>query len=355
MEMFFEEFNFPATFFPATAMVGAFCHGRTTGVVVDLGASHTTVSPVVDGYVLEKSVVSTTRGGNWLDAQIREILAHKSIDLKPWYEKEGYQISSVRTTASFRQFHIDEISRDLKHWMCFVSRTAIGEQPSDENGFHPRVSQLPCYELPDGTVVAASDSLCLATERFFAAGRTRGPPAPPAMQKAQTSTSSVSSAVAAASKSSKSGILAVPLMLGVPTYAQKLDIDPSLDPLHELIYASIAKCDPDCRKEMTSNIVLIGGGSLMDGIQPRLAAELAELLPAQLKVRLTGFIVGLLPFIYRAFFQPKITSKLPIEQLYAPWIGGSILGICGTFQQLWLSREEYLENGPVPALAKSRG
>lgn len=287
MEMFFEEFNFPATYFPATPMVGAFCHGRTTGLVVDLGASHTTVSPIVDGYVLEKSVMSTARGGNWLDSRIREVLAQENIPLKPWYEKEGFHLQNIRTTPSFRQFHIDEISRDLKHWMCFVSRTAIGKQSGEEIGSHPRVMQLPSYELPDGTLVAASDSICLATELFFSSGRTRGPPAPPAMQKGQTSTSSVSSAVAAASKSSKSGILAAPLMLGVPTYAQKLDIDPSVDPLHELIYASIAKCDPDCRKEMTSNIVLIGGGSLMDGIQPRLATELVELLPAQLKVRQT--------------------------------------------------------------------
>jgi hypothetical protein len=278
MEMFFEEFNFPATYFPATPMLGAFMHGRPTGLVVDLGASHTTVSPVVDGHVLLKSVMTTSRGGNWLDARLHSVLSREHIVVKPWYEKEGFPIHNIKTSASFRNFHVGDVMRDLKHWMCLVPPT-----PLDAAGSHARVPYMPSYELPDGTMVEASDNLCLVTEQLFAPGRTRV--APVAAAKTPGS-SSAAAAASAAPKGGVAGILSAPLMPGVPTHSQRLDIDPSLDPLHELIFASIAKCDADCRKEIASNIMLIGGGSLMDGLQPRLAADLTSLLPSQLKVGL---------------------------------------------------------------------
>jgi actin-related protein len=36
---------------------------------------------------------------------------------------------------------------------------------------------------------------------------------------------------------------------------------------------------------------------------------------------------------------------LPIERHNAAWIGGSILSICGSFQQMWISKAEYEEQG----------
>lgn len=33
------------------------------------------------------------------------------------------------------------------------------------------------------------------------------------------------------------------------------------------------------------------------------------------------------------------------ERRFAAWIGGSILASLGTFQQMWMSSQEYKENG----------
>ena len=46
-----------------------------------------------------------------------------------------------------------------------------------------------------------------------------------------------------------------------------------------------------------------------------------------------------------AAFKPRIISPLPIEKEFAAWIGGSILSNLGTFQQLWISRLEYEDEG----------
>lgn len=40
-----------------------------------------------------------------------------------------------------------------------------------------------------------------------------------------------------------------------------------------------------------------------------------------------------------------MVNSLPLERQHAAWVGGSILGICGSFQQLWLNRAEYEELG----------
>ena len=45
---------------------------------------------------------------------------------------------------------------------------------------------------------------------------------------------------------------------------------------------------------------------------------------------------------------PTIKAKViaPPERKYSVWIGGSILSSLSTFQQMWISKEEYDESGP---------
>ena len=42
-----------------------------------------------------------------------------------------------------------------------------------------------------------------------------------------------------------------------------------------------------------------------------------------------------------------IAPSAPQERVYGPWIGGSILGSLGSFQQMWISRSEYDDYGKV--------
>ena len=48
-----------------------FANGRSTALVVDSGATHTTVVPVHDGYALQGAVVRTPLGGDFVTAQCR--------------------------------------------------------------------------------------------------------------------------------------------------------------------------------------------------------------------------------------------------------------------------------------------
>ena len=43
----------------------------------------------------------------------------------------------------------------------------------------------------------------------------------------------------------------------------------------------------------------------------------------------------------------KIKINAPPERKYSVWIGGSILASLSTFQNMWITKEEYDESGPA--------
>uniref|UniRef100_A0A4W5JTC2 Actin, alpha, cardiac muscle 2 n=1 Tax=Hucho hucho TaxID=62062 RepID=A0A4W5JTC2_9TELE len=81
-------------------------------------------------------------------------------------------------------------------------------------------------------------------------------------------------------------------------------------------YNSIMKCDIDIRKDLYANNVLSGGTTMYPGIADRMQKEI------------TALIIS------------------PPERKYSVWIGGSILASLSTFQQMWISKQEYDEAGP---------
>jgi len=105
--------------------------------------------------------------------------------------------------------------------------------------------------------------------------------------------------------------------------------DPSMvglesDGIHKLVFESIMKCDVDIRKDLYANIVLSGGSTMYPGIQERMEKEIRTLAPPSMKIKVVA----------------------PPERKYSVWIGGSILSSLSTFENMWITKEEYDESGP---------
>ena len=94
--------------------------------------------------------------------------------------------------------------------------------------------------------------------------------------------------------------------------------------VHETPYNSIMKCDVDIRKDLYANIVMSGGTTMFQGVSERLTKEMTALAPSTMKIKVVA----------------------PPERKYSVWIGGSILASLSTFQQMWITKEEYDEAGP---------
>lgn len=67
-----------------------------------------------------------------------------------------------------------------------------------------------------------------------------------------------------------------------------------------------------------------GGTTMYPGIADRMQKEITALAPSSMKVKIIA----------------------PPERKYSVWIGGSILASLSTFQQMWISKQEYDESGP---------
>jgi len=94
--------------------------------------------------------------------------------------------------------------------------------------------------------------------------------------------------------------------------------------IHDTTFNSIMKCDVDIRKDLYGNIVLSGGTTMYEGIGERMTKEVVALSPSTMKIKVVA----------------------PPERKYSVWIGGSILSSLSTFQQMWITKDEYDESGP---------
>jgi len=95
--------------------------------------------------------------------------------------------------------------------------------------------------------------------------------------------------------------------------------------IHDTSFQTIMKCDVDIRKDLYANVVLSGGTTMFPGIGERMTKELTALAPSTMKIKVIA----------------------PPERKYSVWIGGSILSSLSTFQQMWISKQEYDESGPT--------
>ncbi len=89
-------------------------------------------------------------------------------------------------------------------------------------------------------------------------------------------------------------------------------------------WQSIEAADIDLRRDLFKTIVLSGGSTAMRGLAARLRRELTRLAPASCEVTLHE-------------------TPTPAETV---WRGGSMLASLPTFEDRWITREEYEESGP---------
>ena len=77
-------------------------------------------------------------------------------------------------------------------------------------------------------------------------------------------------------------------------------------------------------QDLYANTVLSGGTTMYPGIADRMQKEITALAPSTMKIKIIA----------------------PPERKYSVWIGGSILASLSTFQEMWISKQEFDEAGP---------
>ncbi|XP_062903676.1 actin-like protein 6B isoform X2 [Mobula hypostoma] len=253
-ELMFEHYNIPAFFLCKTAVLTAFANGRSTGLVLDSGATHTTAIPVHDGYVLQQGIVKSPLAGDFISMQCRELFQEMNMEITPPY-----------TIAS------KEVIQDFQASVLQVSDSPYDEQVA---------AQMPTvhYEMPNGYNCDYGAERLRIPEGLFDPSNVKG--------------------------------LSGNTMLGVS----------------HVVTTSIGMCDIDIRPGLYGSVIVTGGNTLLQGFTDRLNRELSQKTPPSMRLKL-------------------IANNSTVERRFSPWIGGSILASLGTFQQMWISKQEYEEGG----------
>lgn len=98
-----------------------------------------------------------------------------------------------------------------------------------------------------------------------------------------------------------------------------------------LIIDALLKCPVDVRKHLASNIVVIGGTSMLPGFKHRLLMELKSLVKSN-------------RYESKLHFDQFKFHQLPCKENYASWLGASIFGSTEIVTTRSLTRDQYLRS-----------
>ncbi|KAI9730085.1 MAG: NuA4 histone acetyltransferase subunit [Cirrosporium novae-zelandiae] len=297
IEISMEQWGCPAFWLARDGVLAAFAGGRSTALVVDIGASGMTITPVHDGMVMKKGVQRSPLGGDWVSNQCRLLFSTASppVTITPHYlltskapVDAGTRPQAVYKTFapgsephdSFRKLQEERVVRDFKETIVHVWQ-GPGSLSSPQNEDIARGYPGKPFEMPDGYNQIYNLERFKTVEGMFdlKAAYTDSQNPPPQKEHLFTS----------------------------------------------IISASLSNVDTDLRPSLLNNIVLCGAGSQLNGLPERINQEVTGLYP-----------------------NPRVRIHAPgnmYERRFASWIGGSILSSLGTFHQMWISRKEYEENG----------
>ncbi len=295
-------------FLSKDVVLSCFACGRTSGLVVDAGASGTVTVPVSDGWVDIKGFNRSVIGGTYMDAYILSILRKQGNSIKPFYrisKSVGPDYSVTVTDLQHANVHPTydawanlEVGRELKEAVCRASDSPVIEGDV-------KFSNIPLipYELPDGTHVDIGYEKFQPAELFF-------DPSP--LDLNDSFVNALGLNALDASRSSKNGGVSL-----------------SLDTLPRLVVDSILRSEaPDNQASYSNNIVLCGGVSRLDGLSERLRLEVEKIV-----------------HVTMPSWKIKTISVGSGERAICSWLGGSILASLGSFHEMWFSRQEYDEYG----------
>ncbi|XP_018618453.1 actin-like protein 6A isoform X2 [Scleropages formosus] len=283
-ELMFEHYNIPAFFLCKSAVLSSFANGRSTGLVLDSGATHTTAIPVHDGYVLQQGIVKSPLAGDFMAMQCRELFQELGVEIIPPYMIASKDAVREGAPASWKKKeNLPQVTRTWHNYMCNTvihdfqaSVLQVSDSPYDEQV----AAQMPTvhYELPNGYNCDFGPERLKIPEGLFDPSNARG--------------------------------LSGNTMLGVG----------------HVLTTSVGMCDIDIRPGLYGSVVVTGGNTLIQGFTDRLNRELSQKTPPSMRLKL-------------------IANNTTVERRFSAWIGGSILASLGTFQQMWISKQEYEEGG----------
>ncbi|CAH0486298.1 unnamed protein product [Peronospora farinosa] len=302
VEVIMEELGVPALFAAKSAVLACYANARTSGLVVEMGATYTSVTSVHEGYAFAfpKSQVALF-GGHDLDAFLRLKLAPQIV-------------KNLEEKALLTSMDMEIAKRKKQTWFYVVEAKESGlcraaDGPFDE----AQNAQLPLinYELPDKTIVSMGTERFSVAEHYFL------------KEIVPTATNSATASIDTKSSKADGHGMRLPEMIcetgGLTT-------------------------ETELRKELFQNIVLTGGSSCFENMPTRIEREVVTRLSG-MPLSLTGSGNNGVSSGFPNSLRVKVVAAHQQERRVGAFLGGSILASLGSFHEMWMSKAEYAEHG----------
>lgn len=361
-QVLFETFNSPAFYVSMDATLAIYASARTTGAVISSGDSASYTVPIYEGFPIRCKIRKFDISGADHTDYLMNILA-----------KRGYDF----TTAAER-----EIVRDMKEKLCYAALDFEQEiQLSVKLAPRPHVLQVPddrssmetgsrSLDHRSTRSTATTGMTMVANYASFYDLSTEGLLSPCLLFPRFASAPDILTSVGLVANYELNIARPIVELEGPAERTQPIEKSYELPDgqvitigterfqtveslfsasvmgldvpgLQVTAFNSIMSCDVDIRKDLWANVVLVsrspycykeiltisyqaGGTMMYPGIADRIHKELTALHLSNVKVNVIA----------------------PPERKYSTWVGGSILASLSTFQQMWISKEEYNESGP---------
>ncbi|CAD6885973.1 unnamed protein product, partial [Tilletia caries] len=176
-ELVFEQLQAPAYYLANQTVLSAFASGKGTALILDIGASHATATPVLDGFVLRKGIHRQPIGGSAITRALQwsisqpsalpnspRLSPHHAIDIIPPYliksktaveagSAPNYLLRQDRLSAShpsYRAYHDFRSLTDFKEAIAAVLGQERGARNPERAHTLPyrRIRRLPPHGHP---------------------------------------------------------------------------------------------------------------------------------------------------------------------------------------------------------------
>ncbi|XP_028399800.1 actin-like protein 6A [Dendronephthya gigantea] len=282
-ELMFEKYDIPAFFLCKDAVLTSFAHGRYTSLVIHSGSNLTSAVPVHDGYVLQQAIVKSPLAGDFISAQCRNLLDEMKYEVVPPYLIASKEAVKDGDPPVFTKKTFNNITKSYHNYMT-------KQILQDFQASTLQVSDGPFDDSLFGSIPTNHYEFPNGYNYSFGVERFR-------------------------------------LCEGLfdPSNVKGIEGGTAMG-VTQVATTSIGMCDIDMRLSLFNNVIVAGGNTLLNGFVDRLNRELASKVPQSARLKI-------------------ISNNSTLERRFSSWIGGSILASLGSFQQMWISKQEYEEQG----------
>lgn len=291
-EVAFEDLQVPLFSLVKNPLCTAYNSELPTALIVDIGSSVASVTPILDGNILQNGCVHTRFAGDFLTLHIVNMFNNRNVKIIPPYQikkkalLEPNQIPDQScyhqdidmergVTQSYNTFEVDRLLEEFKETTSYVSDT-----PYQHGSYQNRITRP--FELPDGYNTMLTFERSATVEPLFRPSQ-------------------------------------YPLTnIAIP--------DGSLG-ISELIQQSLAKAEIPLEtfSMLLNNVIVAGGTTLLQGLATRINNDLSAVY-TNMKIRV-------------------LQQNNQLAQKCTVWTGASILASLGHYDQTWVTKQEYEEFG----------